>query len=99
MLVVRRVFRVPFNSRQAINLRHWRAGDARARLGQALIAEGRGREGIAELEAGWAIYTETTAKTAPRSREIAGAIAAYYEGAGNPASAKQWREKAASAPD
>jgi hypothetical protein len=84
---------------QAINQRHWRVGDARARLGQALIAEGRGREGIAELETGWTIYTETTAPTAPRSREIAGAIAAYYESAGDPASAKHWNEKATSAPN
>jgi len=84
---------------QAINQRHWRVGDARARLGQALIAEGRGREGIAELEIGWAIYTETTALAAPRSREIAGAIAAYYESAGDPTSAKHWKEKATSAPN
>lgn len=81
---------------RAIHERHWRVGDARARLGEALIAEGRGRAGIAELEAGWEIHTETASPGAPRSREIAGAIARYYEGAGDLTSAKRWRERATS---
>lgn len=84
---------------RTINERHCRVGDARALLGEALVAEGRGREGIAELEAGWGIHTETTAPSSRRSREIAGTIATYYEGAGDPASAKRWREKATGAPN
>jgi eukaryotic-like serine/threonine-protein kinase len=80
---------------RAINPRFWRLGDARARLGEALLAEGRAREGVAELEAGWDIYTATTDPHAPRSREIAASIASYYEGKDEHANADRWRARAA----
>ncbi|HEU4365285.1 MAG TPA: serine/threonine-protein kinase [Candidatus Krumholzibacteria bacterium] len=79
----------------AIDARFWRTGDARARLGEALIAQGRGPEGIRELEAGWDILTETTETDTPRSREIAGVIAGYYEQKTERALAERWRLRAA----
>jgi eukaryotic-like serine/threonine-protein kinase len=78
----------------AINPKFWRVGDARARLGEALLAEGRSREGIAELEAGYELYTATIAPSAPRSREIASQIASYYDQRGAEAAAKQWQRRA-----
>jgi tetratricopeptide (TPR) repeat protein len=78
-----------------INPKFWRIGDARARLGQALIAEGRSREGITELEAGYDLYTATIAPSAPRSREIATLIASYYDQQNASATAKQWHQRAA----
>jgi tetratricopeptide (TPR) repeat protein len=82
----------------AINPGFWRVGDARARLGEALLAEGRKREAIAELEAGWEIFTATTAPGAPRSREIATRIASYYDGEKEPAVADRWRQRAFGGP-
>jgi tetratricopeptide (TPR) repeat protein len=58
--------------------RYWRTGDARARLGEALVATGRGPEGVSELGAGWEILTETTGTDTPRAREIATRIADYH---------------------
>jgi tetratricopeptide (TPR) repeat protein len=80
---------------RGINERFWRVGDARARLGEALLAQGRRPEGIAEVEAGWEIYTETTATGAPRSREIAALAAAYYDETAERALADRWRLRAA----
>jgi eukaryotic-like serine/threonine-protein kinase len=80
-----------------INPKFWRVGDARARLGQALIAEGRSREGIAELEAGYDLYTATIAPNAPRSCEIATQIASYYDGKNEAGIAAQWRQRATGA--
>ena len=78
----------------AINARFWKVGEARARLGEALVAEGREHEGITEMEAGWEIYTATS-PTAPRCREIAAQIASYYERKHEAGIAAQWRQRAA----
>ena len=78
----------------AINPKFWRVGDARARLGQALIAEGRQREGIAEMEAGYDLYTATIAPNAPRSREIATQIASWYDQRSATATANRWHQRA-----
>ncbi len=80
---------------EKVDERFWRAGDARARLGETLIAMDRDPEGIAEMEAGYEIYTETTAPDAPRAREIAGIAAAYYEEKSERAPADLWRQRAA----
>ncbi len=80
---------------QEIDERFWRAGDARARLGETLLVLGREPEGIGELEAGWETYTETTAPEAPRSRAIAANIAAYYNEQKDIALTEQWRQRAA----
>ena len=80
---------------RGINERSWRVGDSRARLGEALLAKGLKVEGIHELEAGWEIYTATNSPSAPRSREIAQMIAAYYDGAAKPAEAERWHRRAA----
>ena len=79
----------------AINPKFWRVGDVRARLGEALLAEGRSREGIAELEAGYDLYTATIAPSAPRSREIASRAASYYDQRNATAVANRWRQRAA----
>jgi hypothetical protein len=59
-----------------------------------LIAEGRSREGIAELEAGYDLYTATIAPSAPRSREIATVIASYYDQRNDAAAANRWHQRA-----
>jgi serine/threonine protein kinase/predicted negative regulator of RcsB-dependent stress response len=79
---------------RAINERFWRVGDARARLGEALLAQGRREQGIAELEAGWEIYTETTAPVAPRSRDSAALIASHYDATTDATTADRWRQRA-----
>ena len=80
---------------RGIGERFWRVGDARARLGEVLLALGRAREGIAELEGGWEILTETTGPNTPRSREIAAALVGYYEKTSQVARAERWRPRAA----
>ena len=80
---------------RGIDQRFWRVGDSRARLGETLLALGRGPEGIAELEAGWDVLTETTGTDTPRGREIAAMIAGYYEEKTERALAERWRLRAA----
>ena len=74
-----------------VNPRLWRVGDARARLGEVLLAQDRRDEALNQLEEGWAIYTETTAVEAPRSREIAGLLATHYDGTPD---AGVWQQRA-----
>ncbi|HXV14148.1 MAG TPA: serine/threonine-protein kinase, partial [Candidatus Krumholzibacteria bacterium] len=80
---------------ESIDERFWRLGDARARLGEVLLAQGRGAEGVRELVAGWDILTETVKPDTPRSREIAAIIVSYYDGAQERSLADPWRVRAA----
>jgi len=80
----------------ATNPKFWRVLDVRARLGEALLAEGRLREGIAELEAGYDLYTATIALSALRSREIASLVASYYDQRNATAVADRWHQRAES---
>ncbi len=79
----------------AINPRLWRVGDARARLGEVLLALGRTQEGIGDVTKGWEIYTETTAATTLRAREMATVAADYYQKNAETTLAAAWRERAA----
>jgi tetratricopeptide (TPR) repeat protein len=72
--------------------RHWRVGDARARLGEVWMAEGQGAKGVAELEAGWQILTETTGPNTRRAKEIAGMAAKYYQT--DPGESERWMARA-----
>jgi len=74
--------------------RFWRTGDARAVLGEVLLAIGRSAEGVNELTAGWEILTETTGGNTRRSREIATVAAHYYESERGSALAQQWQARA-----
>jgi len=74
--------------------RFWRTGDARAVLGEVLLALGRSTEGVNELTAGWEILTETTGGNTRRSREIATVAAHYYENERGSALAQQWQARA-----
>ena len=80
-----------------IGERQWRVGDARARLGEVMIDTGRGQQGIAEVEAGWQILTETTGQNTIRAREIAGVATKYYDGVSNAQELARWQERLASA--
>jgi tetratricopeptide (TPR) repeat protein len=79
---------------RGVGERYWRLGDARATLGETLLALGN-PDGIHEMETGWEIFTETTSPDAPRSRDIAGRIAAWYDRAGQLQAARPWHERAA----
>ena len=76
-----------------INERLWRVGDARAWLGEVMIDTGRGKEGIAEVEAGWEILTATTGPNTIRAREIASVATRYYGGVPNAQETARWRER------
>lgn len=79
---------------EKVDARFWRAGDARAVLGEVLLAQDRGEEGIVELTAGWEILTETTQPTVPRCRHFASLAADYYEKNSERALADTWRLRA-----
>jgi serine/threonine protein kinase len=79
---------------QGIDERFWRAGDARARLGEILLVLGRGPEGERELIQGWEILIETTGPDTRRAREIAATAAAYYEKNAERAPADTWQLRA-----
>ena len=66
----------------AIDPLYFRTGGARALLGEALLALGRGAEGIEELEAGYQILARTTDPGMPRLARIASLIEDYHERSG-----------------
>jgi len=63
-------------------------------LGEVLIATGHGAQGVAEMDAGWTILTETTGQHTRRSREIAAIVAAYYEDKSETGLGVAWRQRA-----
>ncbi len=80
---------------EGIDARFWRAGDARAVLGEVLLALDRKKEGIREVEAGWEILTETVRAETPRCRHFATIAAAYYAQSSESVLADTWRLRAA----
>ncbi len=78
---------------EKMDARHWRAGDARAVLGEILIAMNRGEAGIGELEQGWEILTETVRPDTPRSRHFASVAASYFAASGDTERATLWRAR------
>lgn len=63
-----------------------------------MIATGRGTEGIAEVEAGWEILTETTGANTLRAKDIAEVAAKYYAGVQEGAGTSRWTERAKGVP-
>ena len=79
---------------RGLDERHWRVGDARARLGEVMLATGREADGVAALDEGWEILTETTGPNTRRSREIAEVMATYYEARSESELRARWRQRA-----
>jgi hypothetical protein len=78
----------------SVDARYGPSGASRARLGEALIALGRGPEGIREVEEGWTILTETFSPDLPSVRRVARVAADYHAARNEPALAAEWRARA-----
>lgn len=88
------LFRSALTVFTGVGERFWRTGQARARLGQALLEQGHDTAGISEMETGWGILTETLRPDAPGPKETAGVIADYYDRKGPTEQAVVWRRRA-----
>ncbi|HET6348765.1 MAG TPA: serine/threonine-protein kinase [Candidatus Krumholzibacteria bacterium] len=78
--------------------RSWRVGDFDRWLAEALIAQGRGKEGDALLETAWSILSETQGADRPLAREVAGRLAERKRVTGDMAGAARWQAHATAAP-
>jgi serine/threonine protein kinase len=78
-----------------VDPRHWRAGDAQARLGEVELALGKTTVGVTDLATGWDILTGTVDSNSLRCRAIAEILADHYAKTPERALADRWRLRAA----